>query len=58
MAVDFFAEVTCLPNALFKANLATDEIDAVICATRRVAKYIGATRYGAFKTVRSCTKGN
>lgn len=59
VVVDSFVEVTCFPHALFKANLATDEIDAVVCATRHVPKYlVGATRDGAFKTVRACTKGN
>lgn len=47
VVVDSFAGVTCFPNALFKANIATDEVDAVICATRRVAKYLVG-----FKSVR------
>lgn len=33
-------EVTCFPNVLFRANLATDEIDAIVSATRRVAQYL------------------
>lgn len=34
-------------NVLLRANLATDKIDVVVCATRRVAKYLeGTTRNG------------
>lgn len=41
------------PQCMLKANLTTDEIDAVVCATRRLANYlVGAPRDGAFKTVR------
>lgn len=53
MVGDSSTEVTCFPNALFKANLATDEINAIFGATRSVAKHlVGASRNGAFKTVR------
>lgn len=31
------ADVTCFPNVLLRANLAADEIDAVVGASRRVA---------------------
>lgn len=34
-------------NVLLRANLATDKIDVVVCATRRVAQYLeGTTRNG------------
>lgn len=37
-------EVTRFTDALRRANFATDEIDAVVCAARRVAKHlVGAT---------------
>lgn len=47
------------PNALLRANLATDKIDAIVCATRHVAQYfighdfIGTTCNEAHKTVRA-----
>lgn len=53
MVVDPSAEVTCFTDVLLRADFATDEIDAVVCAARSVAKYlVRATRGGAFKTVR------
>lgn len=53
MVVDSSAEVICFTNVLLRANFATDEIDHVVCAERRVAKYlVGATSDGALKTVR------
>lgn len=53
VVVDYSAEVTCLTNVLLRANFATNEIDTVVCAARRVAKYlVCATRDGAVKTVR------
>lgn len=52
VVVDPSAEVTCFANVLLRADFATDEIDAVVCAARSVAKnLVGATRDGAFKTV-------
>lgn len=53
MAVDSSAEAICFTNVLLRANFATDEIDHVVCAERRVANYlVGATSDGALKTVR------
>lgn len=49
MNVDPSAEVTCLINILLRANLPKDEIYAVVCAARRVIKYlVGVTGNGAF----------
>lgn len=51
LVVDSSADIICFTNVLFRANFVTDEIDEVVCATRRVSKYlVGATRDGAFKT--------
>lgn len=53
VVVDPSAEVTCFTIILLKADFATDEIDAVGCAAKGVAKYlVGATHDGASKTVR------
>lgn len=53
VVVDFSAEATCFPNVMFRANLATDDMDAVVCSTRCVAQYfVGTTFNGAYKTVR------
>lgn len=50
MIVDSFAKVTCFAKVLLKANFAVDMIEAIVCATRSVAKYVlGATRNGATK---------
>lgn len=44
---------TCFTNVLLGANFATDEIIAVICASKLVAKYVvEAIRDGAFTAVR------
>lgn len=38
---------------MLRANLATDEIDAVVCSARCVAQYfVGTTRNETFETVR------
>lgn len=38
---------------MLRANLATDEIDVVVCAAGRVSQYfVGTTRSRAFETVR------
>lgn len=43
--VDSSAEVTFFTNVLVRANFATGAIDAVVCAAKRVAKYLlSATR--------------
>lgn len=48
MLVDSYLEVTCFPNVLLRANFAVDKIDAVVCATKRVAQYLeGTTCNGA-----------
>lgn len=53
VVVDLSAEVTCFTNVLLWANSATDEIGAIVCAARLVARYLeGATHDEAFKTVR------
>lgn len=50
--VDSSAEVICFIYVLLRADFATDEMDAVVCSARRVAKYLaGATVNWAFKTV-------
>lgn len=50
MVVDSSAKVTCFANVLRNANFAVDTIEAIVCATRRVAKYVvAATRNGATK---------
>lgn len=50
VVVDSSAEVTCFPNVLLRANLATDEIDTIVCATRHVVQYfVGTTQLPANK---------
>lgn len=50
MVVDSSAKVTCFVKVLLKANFAVDMIQAIVCATRYVAKYVvGATHNGATK---------
>lgn len=52
MVVNSSAGVTCFPNVLFRANLATDKIDAVVLTTRRVAQYfVSTTPNGANKSI-------
>lgn len=50
--VESSAEVTCLPNVSPRPNVATYDIDAVVCVTRRFAQYfVRMTRNVATKTV-------
>lgn len=50
---DYSAEVICFPNVMFRANLAINEIHAVVCAARHDAQYcVGKTHNRANKTVR------
>lgn len=43
------AEVNCFTNVMLRANVAIDEIDAIVCAANVLAN---ATRDRAFKTIR------
>lgn len=55
VVVDPSEEVTCCTNIMFRTTFASDEIhvDALVCAARRVSKYLlAAICGGTFKTVR------
>lgn len=52
--VESSAKVTCFTNVQLRANFATDESNAVVCAARHVSKHVvGATRDKGFITVRA-----
>lgn len=52
VVVDFFVEVICFIDVLFRVDFVIDEIDVVVCVVRSVVKYfVGVICDGVFKIV-------